>query len=1101
MALSNAERVGKALDTLNRELTPFVFRQVRTKLGKNYFQDIAAIFSSNQYGGSISEDPASWDIQVLLTIMQVRWNEVFSDVLGRSDRSLVFQIKDARNQWAHQQPFSTDEAYRALDSIGLLLESIASPASGAINTEKQDLLRIRFNEQARKEARKKVTVKVKTETASGLKPWREVIEPHKDVASGNYNQAEFAADLWEVYLGRGSGEYLDPREFFRRTFITEGLNELLKTGLKRISGNGGDPVVELQTNFGGGKTHSMLALYHLFSGIAASELAGADSLVKELGIEVPKKVNRAVIVGNKIPPGKPDKKADGTVVNTLWGEIAWQLGGRDAYAMIAESDATSTNPGDALKELFDAYSPCLILVDEWVAYARQFYDVDTLPSGTFDTQFTFAQTLSESAKNAKNTFLVVSVPASDNEIGGKGGQAALDRLKNAIGRVHTPWSPATAEEGFEIVRRRLFRRVLDHKALDAVARAFSDMYLDQSQDFPPECKEVDYRERIKRAYPVHPDLFDKLYNTWSTLDRFQRTRGVLRLMATVIYSLWEKDDRSLLIMPSTIPIDDPDVKSELTRYLEDNWKPVIDHDVDGDQSLPRKIDSENTNLGRYSAVRRVARTIYLGSAPIQHAAQRGIDEQEIKLGCVQPGEAVSTFGDALRRLADNATYLYVDNRRYWYSTQPTVRKIAQGRAGQIDSHDVWKEIQRRIELAASDTGGFQKVHVFPQGGADIFDEMSTRLVVLSTDNTHLKGDAASSAREKAEEILNSRGNAPRIYRNALVFLAADQSRNVDLNKAVRIYLAWQSILDDRVSLNLTPDQIRQAEEQRDSCAGTVQLQIPETFCWALVPYQEDPKKSIELTEYRLQGSEALAVRLSKKLRTEGILQAEMGGSNLKIDLDRIPLWKGSHVPVKDLIQYFFTYPYLPRVTSVKVLENAVIDGIALPEWERDGFAYADSYDDNAQRYQGLKAGRVVSINTERGIVVQAAAAVQQLKAAESEPKNNAPSAYPEPGTTPHGSGEAANNHDTTARPAEHITVDNPQRRFYAHKKIDPLHISREIGKISEEVLQHLTSIVGSEVKINLDIDVHVPDGLSDEKRRVIAENCNVLKFDDFGFEE
>ena len=216
-----------------------------------------------------------------------------------------------------------------------------------------------------------------------------------------------------------------------------------------------------------------------------------------------------------------------------------------------------------------------------------------------------------------------------------------------------------------------------------VARAFADFYRTQHQEFPPECRDADYEKRIKAAYPIHPEIFDRLYTDWSTLVKFQRTRGVLRLMAAVIHSLWEKGDSNPLILPANIPIDDPRVQFELTRYLSDNWVPVIEKDVDGPSSLPLRLDGEVPNLGKFAACRRVARTIYLGSAPTATAAHRGIEDRRVKLGCVMPGESPAVFGDALRRLASAATYLYQDGPRYWYSTQPTVTKLAEDRAEQL----------------------------------------------------------------------------------------------------------------------------------------------------------------------------------------------------------------------------------------------------------------------------------------------------------------------------------------------------------------------------------------------------------------------------------
>jgi len=556
-----------------------------------------------------------------------------------------------------------------------------------------------------------------------------VVTPHRDVASGRYQQAEFAADLWQVHLGEGTDEDKHPVEFFRRTYLTESLQRLLVGAVHRLAGQGGDPVVQLQTNFGGGKTHSMLALYHLLSGTAPSELLGVDSVMQQAGAKTLPTARRVVLVGNKISPGNPVTKPDGTVVHTLWGELAWQLGGKKAFQRLCADDEKATSPGDVLRELFNTYGPCLVLIDEWVAYARQLHDQGDLPAGTFETQFTFAQALTEAAKAAKHCLLVISLPASDTadhtadvEVGGQRGREALDRLRNVVGRVESSWRPASAEEGFEIVRRRLFEPLADPTQFtdrDVVARAFAELYRMQHQEFPSECRDADYEKRMRAAYPIHPEVFDRLYTDWSTLVKFQRTRGVLRLMATVIHSLWEKGDRNPLIQPAHIPIDDPRVQFELTRYLSDNWVPILEKDVDGPSSLPLRLDGEVPNLGKFAASRRVARTIYLGSAPTTTAANRGLEDRRVKLGCVMPGESPAVFGDALRRLAAAATYLYQDGPRYWYSTQPTVTKLAEDRAEQLkrDPDKVVHELDQRLRADLRKMGDFNRVHPLPGSSA------------------------------------------------------------------------------------------------------------------------------------------------------------------------------------------------------------------------------------------------------------------------------------------------------------------------------------------------------------------------------------------------
>jgi len=810
MAQSNHERIGKALETLKAGLPAFVERELKSAHGVKWWGTVKQITGAGMQVGGTEAAP-EWDAGSVLKVLWECWNDIFAKTLGRAERSLTSELIEVRNKWAHQKTFTTDDAYRALDSMQRLLNAVgAREQADELTKQSAELLRLKFDEQARHERRKSQTTLGLDAPLAGLKPWREVVTPHPDVASGRYQLAEFAADLWEVYQGRGSEEYRDPQEFYRRTFLTIGLKDLLVRAVRRLAGDGSDPVVELQTNFGGGKTHSMLALYHLFSGRQVTDLAGLEPVMQEAKQALTIGVKRVVLVGNKIKPGQPDKKDDGTVVRTLWGELAWQLGGKEGYAMLKEADETATNPGDALGKLLRKFSPCLILVDEWVAYARQLHDDKDLPGGDFETQFTFAQTLTEEVKAAPQAMLVVSLPAStdggggvsptsdahDEEVGGVRGRAALAALRNVVSRVATAWRPANADESFEIVRRRLFQPITDNTlftARDTTAKAFCDLYRQHHQEFPAECREADFERKLKAAYPIHPEVFARLYQDWSGLVKFQRTRGVLRLMAAVIHRLWADNDKCPLILPASIPLDDPGIVSQLTSYLPGGWETVIERDVDGLGSLPRKLDGDRPNLGRYQACLRVARTLFLGSAPTPGAANRGEEDRRIKLGCVQPGEAPAVFGDALRYLAQAATYLYQDNARYWYSTQPTVTKLADDRAELLkrEPERVAEEIQRRVKEDLKNRGDFPKVHAFPSGSGDVPDELETRLVVLNVDKPFAK-EGPNPAIQAATEILEKRGNSARLYRNTLVFLAVDRSRLDELDAATRYFLAWKS---------------------------------------------------------------------------------------------------------------------------------------------------------------------------------------------------------------------------------------------------------------------------------------------------------------------
>ena len=1105
MAITNRERVGKAMDLLRDGLGPFAQREFSNEFGPK--DALAGAQSYFHHGSLLSTGGAltDWDSAALLRLMTFAWKDVFQHTLGHSERSLVGELWDWRNKWAHQHRFSSDDAERALDSAARLLTAISASQADEVAQMRLELRSLVIDEQTRRERRKAGGSLITPAAAESLRPWREVVTPHTDVASGRYQQAEFAADLWQVHLGDGADDYRDPPEFFRRTFLTESLRRLLVGGVQRLTGGGGDPVVQLQTNFGGGKTHSMLALYHLFSGASSSDLSGVDAIMAEVGVSDLPSVRRVVLVGNKISPGNPVTKPDGTVVHTLWGELAYQLGGPEAYARVAADDRAATNAGDTLRQLFNEFGPCLILIDEWVAYARQLHDAPDLPGGTFDTQFTFAQALTEAARAADRCLLLISLPASDTtgpphtqaddvEVGGIRGREALDRLRNVVGRVESSWRPASAEEGFEIVRRRLFEPLvadnLTHR--NVTARAFAELYQSQQAEFPPECRTVDYERRIQAAYPIHPEIFDRLYTDWSTLVKFQRTRGVLRLMASVIHSLWEKGDRNPLILPSMIPIDDSRVQFELTRYLSENWVPIIEGDVDGPNSLPLRIDGEITNLGKLRATCRVARTIYLGSAPTVGATQQGIEDRRVKLGCVMPGESPQVFGDAIRRLAAQATFLYQDGPRYWYSTQPTVTKLADDRAHQLerDPDKLHAELKRRLEKDlgfnprnANLSGDFARIHLLPRGGAEVPDELATRLVVLDIDHDYARGQAKNPAEAAAQAILESRGSGPRLYRNSLVFLAADRTRLQDLDDALRRYLAWHSILEDKEQLNLDPHQVRQATTQHEAAADAVTARLPETYQWVLTPGQKDPRSPVQWQASRLSGSDPLAVRAARKLRTDELLVGKLGTILVRRALAEIPLWRGDHVPVRTLVDDFAQQIYLQRLDGPAVLADALRSGVGSLTWQLDTFAYAESFDEASGRYLGLQAGQLVDISPDDpGLIVKPDVAERQRKAEVKESEDDDSDQ-----TDTDDNGDDTGNRKEERLPKLH-------RRYHGTVTVDPTRVGRDASQIAQEVVAHLAGLTNADITITIEIEATLPEGASDHIVRTVTENGRTLNF-------
>lgn len=939
-----------------------------------------------------------------------------------------------------------------------------------------------------------------------LKPWRDVVTPHPDVAGGRYRQAEFAADLAQVLSGKAEPEYQDPVEFYQRTYITAGIKSLLVAALERVSKKGGEPVVQLKTAFGGGKTHTMLALYHLLGGKApASRLAGVGEILKAAKLESLPKAKIAVLVGTALNPTKPMKHPalKGKMVRTLWGEMAAQIGGTEAYVLVQEADASGVSPGaDTLVELLDEFGPCVILIDELVAFARNIYGVNGLPAGSFDSNMTFVQSLTEAVKRSKRSIVVATIPQSNIEIGGDAGKSTLERLENTFGRLEAVWKPVGALEGFEIVRRRLFSPIKDEAARDETCRAFSRMYAEGGTDFPQECKEGTYLERLRTAYPIHPEVFDRLYDDWSTLERFQKTRGVLRLMAGAIHELWVRGDKSLLILPGTIPLDSQKVRDELTRYLPEGWNTVVDKDIDGDRSEPYKIDNENSRLGQNMAARRVARTVFLGSAPsVRDQRVRGIEDVRIRLGIIQPGESVAVFNDALGRLLDRLTHLYSGNRRFWFDLPPNLRRTVEDRASRLDSAEVEAEIERRVRSVADSERSrrrereldiFKGIHTCPAGSGDVPDEQEARLVVLSPSKGHKANCKETEALSAASEILEKRGTAARQYRNMLVFVCPDEELVESLAQEVRRYLAWKSVANDVDALNLDAHQRRLAADSHSRSEETVQVRLHEAYCWLLVPTQ-DGTGPISWEATRIAGgNESYIVKAVKKLRGAEQLITRWSPALLKMELDRW-LWKDQpHIEVKKLWEYFTSYCYLPRLRDADVLLDAIRDGVR----SRDFFGYATGLDAKG-RYQGLQFGSAGG-----NIYIDASSLLVKAEMAEKQ-RGAEPVATGTPAPTVGDRGtnyvtrpQAAPSTQPSAAPGQHMPT-----RFHGSVNLDATRLGRDAGKIAEEIVQHLSSLVGSEIEVTLEVQARIPDGVPENIVRTVTENCRSLHFKVHGFEE
>ena len=941
-----------------------------------------------------------------------------------------------------------------------------------------------------------------------MTPWRAIAIPHTDVLKGTFLQSEFAADITAVHTGKATKEYQDAAAFFERTYITEGMRLLLTQVSQRLAGKGGEPVIQLQTAFGGGKTHTMLAVLHLATrSCSLSDLPGIPSLVERAGLMDVPRANVAVLDGTAHAPGQPWKQGK-TTIRTLWGELAWQLGKADGYALVAEADASGTSPGkDVLRQLLERCAPCVVLMDELVAYIRQFPEGTAHSGGTFESNISFVQALTEAAKLVPTAVILASLPESVSnqsntnvQVGGARGLAALMALESVFGRVQALWKPVATEEAFEIVRRRLFEPLTDEMARDAICRAFVDTYEGEGAKLPSETHEVRYFERLCKAYPIHPEVFDRLYEDWSTIDGFQRTRGVLKLMAKVISRLWKDNNQDLMIMPGSLPLADGDVRNELTYLLPPGWDPVIERDIDGERAETTELEAKEPRLGQVNAARRVGRTLFLGTAPSSAATKpgiRGLDRGRVLLGCLQPGQTSAVYLDALSRLADRLHYLNSsgdktsDSTRFWFDTRANLRREMEDRKRRFDDNtDVRKRIEEVAKKLFSNVSMFEGVHVFT-AHADVPDDSALRLVVLPMEASYAK-DNTRLAEDYVQTFLRSHGGQPRHRANRLVFVAADQTVLGRLRDVTRTALAWGSIVDDVEAnrLNIDKAQHTQAKKESAAAAEVVPRAARECFKWLLCPAQDDPtatKATVEVFPFNTSSGTA-GGELERVCKENELVIDAWSPIHLKAKLKEL-YWKPErpHVDAKVFWEDSLKYLYLPRLRSHDVLAGAIRAGAG----SRDFFGTAYGYGDG--KYEGFQFGNGGATLGDSVFLIAPEVAAQYE------------SSLPSPATAT-GAGSTQSTMSSTGSPDKRNSATDlfstssganasaRPKNFRGSVEVPATLAKSRLNTIAEEVIALLTSDPNAAVRITLEIDAGFPDGASDAIRRGVSENATNLGF-------
>jgi len=732
-----------------------------------------------------------------------------------------------------------------------------------------------------------------------LPSWWQVTMPHKDIRDGRMNESVFAADLGDVIYGKAPLEYRDTVTFFQKTYLTGGLKSLLSNVLSRLYSEKGDPVIQLQTPFGGGKTHALLSLYHVVKHRKEIEhLYEISKLPKVEGAKV------AVFVGTH---------ADAILGKTPWGEIAQQLG---QYEIIKEHDEKRIAPGkERLGELLSASGPTLILMDEILEYivkANRSEKVEKTPPGQ---TLAFLQELSEVVATSENCCLVITLPASILERYDEEAERSLQQLQKISGRVEAVYTPVEGMELYEVIRKRLFEDIGNEEIRKRVAQSYFELYQKLGTDVPSEVKEVEYRERIEHAYPFHPELIDVLYERWGSYSTFQRTRGVLRLLAEVVADLYKRKVTSSLIQSSIVNLSNQTIRREFVKHIGNEYDSVISADVAGENAKAPKIDKEmGSEYERYSIAKGIATSVFLYS--FSGGASKETTLPRIRVALLREGIPATIVGDAVAKLEEELWYFHSERNQYAFRNQPNLNRIIVDREETISGEKIKEEFRDIIQKNA---GKSFDIYLWPEHSSDIPDNKNLKLAILSPEFSY----GSDKGKKLSAELFEKAGIGFRVHKNTLFILLIDDNQYVSLNKSLKHLLALAEIQDDK---SLFETLARESKDELKRKFQETQKEIPYKILTAYrhLAMSGNGLECEDLGIPTVGANLTISERVRKYLKEQERL---LDNISPKYILDKTFNKDENEKPLQEIYDLFLKTPGMPLLENENVLYEAVVNGV------------------------------------------------------------------------------------------------------------------------------------------------------------------------------
>jgi len=875
-----------------------------------------------------------------LTFLASKFRDELSDEFG-GDRgktynfeSAIGELRDVRNKCQHFSPLTQDEKDRAFSNMKHIANMFSMPD-----------LRNEIERLQKKNTFAPVTISApiaasestttfdqsNIDDSTPIAAWYDNCLPHYDIRSGILDESVFAANLSEVALGTGPEVYNNPSTFFAKTYITAGLRDIANRVVKALNGEETENrVISLQTGFGGGKTHTLISIYHIVK--SGARILGMESCkhILQDGI-TPNFENAkvAVFTNNTTDVSQGRQTTEGFTIYTLWGEIAYQLGGTAAYEKIKQNDIDRTAPTSAiLKPIIQEAGTSLILIDELADYCVKATSKAVGAGNLFSQTNSFMQTLTEVVSSVPKCVLIATLPASATEVADTQiGQTILDSLQTRIVRIGSSVKPVDDEEIYEVVRRRLFEQIDNTSIVELVSKRYKDMFHNRYRDLPEYCDKMEYANKIKKSYPFHPELIEMFRQRWGSDPRFQRTRGVLRLLASIVQDLWRRKETltgsQALIHTSDVNLENVgSLTGTITNLMGSNWETVMLADVYGSSSNARKIDESDPtgNIGQYHLTQGIATTLLMASVGANQ--NKGLDIKQLKLCMLRPKAFNHNDIDgALNKLEQVAHYLYsskVGNATYWFHSKANINILIAQAKSEVKKDDIEADIIKRLKNAAS---AIHSINVLVCPTGDIAEQKQLTLVVMPPNITAPTGGVASSTLDNAiKNIALKRGSSDRVMRNTILYLVCSEAGYGALSDKLRDYLACSKIISE-YSDRLERDQSAEVLNRKREYDRGIEEALVRAYNCVIKYSAKNGAERYELKNYATDFQSQISLNLINEVEEEELVIKKIG-RNL---LDRINMLPDVDRPiqVKELYETFLRFDDKPMIIG----SSAIIDTV------------------------------------------------------------------------------------------------------------------------------------------------------------------------------